>query len=102
MHQRTAVGVGQDQTNLLGSHYAQHIEQVADVKADLEGATVIFNADFFFRLFLFRVVSLDLQLTIRQLQADTAVLLVGQNRGAAERFAERLAVTEYQLVAAFG
>ncbi|MNY49714.1 hypothetical protein D3C86_1851640 [compost metagenome] len=35
------------------------------------------------------------------MQTDTAVLLVGQNRGTAERFAQCLTVTEYQLVAAF-
>src|SRR5690606_20739603 len=42
------------------------------------------------------------QLTISQLQTDTAILLVGENRGTAECFTQGLAITEYQFVATLG
>ena len=77
---------------MLGGHDAQHVQQVADVEADLQRTAVVIDADFFFRFFLFRVVRLNLQLTACELQANTAVFLVGENSGAAERFAQCLAM----------
>ena len=60
------------------------------------------NADFFFRFFLLRVVRLDLQLACSQLQTDTTVLFVGQDRGTAEGFAQCLAIAQNEFVAALG
>ena len=50
-------------------------------------AAVVLNAHFFFRFFLLRVVRLDFQLAIGQLQTDATVFLVGQDRGTAVSFA---------------
>ncbi len=78
---------------MLSGHDAQYVQQVAHVEADLQGAAVVINANFFFRFFLLRVIGLDLQLAIGQLKANTAVLFVGQDRGTAERFTQCLTVT---------
>lgn len=97
LHQSAAVGVRQNQANLFGGHDAQHVEQVADVETDLQRLTVVLNADFFFCFFLFRVVGLNFQLAVGQLQTNATVLLVGQNRGAAERFTQRLTIASTSL-----
>src|SRR3990167_6357179 len=98
LYQGTAVGIGENQTHLVGGHHAQHVEQVADVKTDFQRAAVVVHGDLFFRFFLLRVVGLNFQQARFQLQANTAVLLVGQNRGTAERFTQALTISNHQLV----
>src|SRR5690606_38117511 len=100
LQQGAAVGVGQNQTNLLGPHDTEHVEQVADVEPDFQTRTVVIDNDLFLGLFLLRVICLDLQQACSQGQANAAVLLVGKDRGTAEGFTQALAVRQYQLVAA--
>src|SRR3989344_9508114 len=98
LHQGTAVGIGENQTHLVGSHHAQHVEQIADVETDFQRAPAVVHGDLFFRFFLLRVVGLNFQQARFQLQANTAVLLVGQNPGTAGRFTQALTISNHQLV----
>src|SRR3989338_261240 len=98
LHQGTAVGIGENQTHLVGGHHTQHVEQVADVETNFQRAAAVIHGDLFFRFFLLRVVSLNFQQARFQLQANAAVLFVGQNRGTAERFTQALTISNHQLV----
>src|SRR5690606_12652494 len=100
LNKRTAVGVGQNQTNLIGSHHAQHIQQIADVETDFQRRTAVLDGDFLFGFFLLGVVGLNLQKPVLQLQTDTAVLLVGKNGGPTEGFTKQLSISHHQLVSA--
>ena len=84
---------------MLGTQHRKDIEQIADVEADFQIGAAVIDSHFFFGLFLLRVVGLDFQQPGFQLQADAAVLFVGKNRRAAERFAQQLPIATHQLVA---
>src|SRR3990167_3546544 len=99
LHQGTAVGIGENQTHLLGGHHAQYVEQVADVEADFQRTAVVVNSDLFFGFFLLRVIGLNFQQTGLQLHANTAVLLVRQDRGTTKGFTQALTIGYHQLVA---
>src|SRR5690606_1286850 len=91
---------GQNQANLFGTHHPQHIQQVAHVEADLERTAAVFNRYLLLGFFLLRVIGLNLQQTVFQLQPDTAIFFVRKNSGTAKSLTKQLSISHHELVTA--
>src|SRR5262245_1970128 len=95
--QRAGSGVAEGALDFRALHVVQHVEEVVDVETDVERVARILDLDLLVRLLLLGVGGHDLQAVVRQHPAHPAELLVGQDRGAQQRLAQRLPV-EHQLV----
>ena len=83
---------------MLTTQHAEYIQQVTDVEADLQAISVIAYRHNLFRLFLFGIISNDIKAVLGELQANTAVLLVGENGRAGKGLTQLYAGTCHDLV----
>src|SRR5690606_8673008 len=78
----------------FGLHIGQHIEQIADVEADIQRLMTIVDVNFFHGFFLLRIRRGDAQEVFRQLNAHALELVGGENGSALQAALQGLAVNE--------
>src|SRR5262245_56486969 len=83
--------VAESALHLRARHVVQYVEQVVDVEADVERVAAVLHLELFLRLFLLGVGRHDLEHALGEHPAHAAELLVGEDRGARQRLAQRLA-----------
>ena len=91
-HQAAAVSVGQAQHDLFRIHGRQCIEQVGDVEADLDLIALVGDLNLVLGFFLFGVMCLDRDEIWLQIDANSAILLIRENRGSLQGLAQAFAV----------
>src|SRR5205814_2928789 len=77
---------------LAARHVIQHVEQIIDVEADVERLAGVLHFELLLRLFLIGIRGDDLQAAVGEHPAHAAEFLVGQDRRALQRLAQRLAL----------
>src|SRR5690606_3830763 len=78
----------------LGLDVGQHVQQVADVEADIQRLVAVVDVDFLNGFFLFGVRGRNAQQVFRQLDPHALELVGGENGSALQAALERLAIDE--------
>ena len=71
----------QSHPHLLTIHCRQRIEQIIHIEADFQPFAFVGNFNLLLGFFLFRVVRLDYESVLFQLEANPTIFLIGENGG---------------------
>src|SRR5690606_16191535 len=96
------IGIAQGDVYVVALQVVQHVEQVGDVKADIDAVAAIIDFDFFHRFFLVGVGGADLQAARRNHAAHTLELVGGHDRGTLQRTQQLVAVDGHVVAITLG